>query len=73
MAAITSKSGKAMCSTHCLLNADTGLDLDSVALLEQIRTIGKWRLKDYVGVAGGDDMQEIDRALAVSVGLAGRV
>ena len=69
VAAITSKSGKAMLPTNCLLNADTGLDRDSVALLEQIRTIDKRRLKDYVGVVGGDDMQEVDRALAVSVGL----
>jgi mRNA interferase MazF len=69
VAAITSKSGKALLPTHCLLNADTGLDRDSVALLEQIRTIDKRRLKDYVGLLNVNDMQEVDRALAVSVGL----
>jgi mRNA interferase MazF len=40
--------------------------------LEQIRTIDKRRLKDYVGIINGNDMQEVDRALAVSVGLNGR-
>jgi mRNA interferase MazF len=73
IAAITSKSGKAILPTHCLLSADAGLDRDSVALLEQIRTIDKRRLKDYVGALGQEDMGEVDRALAVSVGLNGRV
>jgi mRNA interferase MazF len=73
IAAITSKSGKAILPTHCPLSEETGLDRDSVALLEQIRTIDKQRLKEYVGVLGQDDMQEVDRALTISVGLAGRI
>ena len=73
VAAITSKSGKAMLPTHCLLSADAGLDRDSVALLEQIRTIDKRRLKDHVGTLGQEDMQAINKALAISVGLNGRV
>ncbi len=73
VAAITSKSGKAMLPTHCLLPTGSGLDRDSVILLEQIRTIDKKRLKDCIGALRQEDMQEIDRALAVSVGLAGRV
>jgi len=72
IAAITSKSGKAILPTHCLLSAESGLDRDSVALLEQIRTIDKRRLKDCIGALGQDDMQDIDRALAISVGLNGR-
>jgi len=73
VAAITSKAMKTILPTHCRLSAQSGLDLNSVALLEQIRTIDKRRLKDYVGVLGQEEMQEVDRALAVSVGLAGRV
>ena len=69
VAAITSKSGKAMLPTHCLLSADAGLDRDSIALLEQIRTIDKRRLKDHVGALGADDMQAVNKALAISVGL----
>ena len=72
VAAITSKAGKAMLPTHCPLSVESGLDRNSVALMEQIRTIDKQRLKDYVGALGQSDMQEVDRALAVSVGLQGR-
>jgi mRNA interferase MazF len=44
-----------------------------VALLEQIRTIDKRRLREYVGALGHRDMQEVDQALAISVGLIGRI
>jgi mRNA interferase MazF len=70
IAAITSKAMKAMLPTHCLLGATNGLDRDSIVLLEQIRTIDKKRLRDYVGALEQPIMQEVDRALAVSVGLA---
>jgi mRNA interferase MazF len=72
VAAITSKAMKATLPTHAMLSVESGLDRDSVALLEQIRTIDKRRLKDYVGALGGDDMSAVDKALAVSVGLNGR-
>jgi mRNA interferase MazF len=70
VAAITSKAMKATLPTHCLLSVESGLDRDSVALLEQIRTIDKRRLKEHIGALGKDDMQTVDKALAVSVGLA---
>ncbi|MDF1494533.1 type II toxin-antitoxin system PemK/MazF family toxin [Caproiciproducens sp. CPB-2] len=73
VAAITSKPGKAMLPTHCPLPTGNGLDRDSLILLEQIRTIDKRRIKDYIGALRQEDMLKIDRALAVSVGLAGRV
>jgi mRNA interferase MazF len=38
-------------------------------LLEQIRTIDKRRLREYVGALGHEDMHSVDCALAVSVGL----
>ena len=69
VAAITSKSTKTMLPTHHSINAVSGLDKDSVVLLEQIRTIDKRRLWECIGVIGQSDMQEIDKALAVSVGL----
>ena len=72
VAAITSRAAKATLPTHCFLGARAGLAHDSIALLEQIRTIDKRRLQDYAGTLGRDDMQDIDRALAVSVGLRGR-
>lgn len=69
IAAITSKAMKTTLPTHHVLSAHSGLERDSIVLLEQIRTIDKRRLKEYVGVLGQEDMQNIDRALAVSIGL----
>ncbi|MCL1883098.1 MAG: type II toxin-antitoxin system PemK/MazF family toxin [Defluviitaleaceae bacterium] len=73
VSAITSQLEKTPLPTHRLLNSRTGLNRHSVALLEQIRTIDKQRLLDYVGVVGEEDMYAIDLALAVSVGLDGRL
>jgi mRNA interferase MazF len=70
VAAITSKAMKNTLPTHCILEAANGLDRDSIALLEQIRTIDKRRLREQVGALGQEDMQAVDKALAVSVGLA---
>ena len=55
IAAITSKAMKATLPTHCILSAHAGLDRDSIALMEQFRTIDKRRLKDYVGALGQND------------------
>ena len=72
VAAITSKTMKASLPTHCILNEKAGLDRNSVALLEQIRTIDKRRMKDYIGTLEPNDMSTVNKALAVSVGLNGR-
>lgn len=72
IAAITGKAMKATLPTHCDLGEYAILDRNSVVLLEQIRTIDKQRLRDYIGSLGQDDMQSIDRALAISLGLNGR-
>jgi mRNA interferase MazF len=68
IAAVTSKT-KVTLPIHCPLGVESGLEHNSVALLEQIRTIDKRRLKHYVGAVGAVDMRGVDRALAVSVGL----
>ena len=70
IAAITSKAAKTILPTHHVLSALYGLDHESIVLLEQIRTIDKRRLKDYVGALGQNDMSGVDDALAVSVGLS---
>jgi Growth inhibitor len=70
VAAITSKAmTKTSLPTHHLLNSTSRLDKESIVLLEQIRTIDKRRLKDYVGFLDQSDMKGIDVALALSVGL----
>ena len=70
VAAITGKEMKTTLPTHCvLLEMQSGLDRESIILLEQIRTIDKQRLRDYVGALTSPIMREVDKALSVSVGL----
>ena len=42
---------------------------ESVVMLEQVRTIDKSRLLDYICTLSPAKMREIDRALAVSLGI----
>lgn len=70
-AAITSRRKKDM-PTHVLLDEEgTRLFSDSRIMLEQVRTIDRERLKDYVGSANASTMQSVDKAIAVSFGLDG--
>ncbi len=70
VSAITSKIIKARIPTHVELSAGvSGLDKDSVVLLEQIRTIDKRRLKRKIAKLDEDVMKQIDEALAISCGL----
>jgi Growth inhibitor len=69
-AIITSRvESKAKMPTHCRIKAQQGLARDSLVMLEQLRTIDKARLKDYAGTLDKEAMRQIDRALAISVGL----
>lgn len=68
---ITSRVGKTKLPTHVTLGS-THLEKDSIALLEQIRTIDKRRLSDYIGKATPEEMEQIEDALLVSVGMDGR-
>ena len=50
IASITSKrDAKAKLPTHYLLEAENGLELPSLVLLEQLRTIDKRRLSSFIG------------------------
>lgn len=56
--------------THVRLRgAACGLFRDSTVLLEQLRTLDKSRLGEYMGSVGGDKMREVAAALNISVGL----
>ena len=69
-AAITSQINKAKLPTHIELSAVSyGLPKDSVILLEQVRTIDKRRLREKIGHADVDLMENVNQALAVSFGL----
>lgn len=70
VAAISSKvDAKAKLPTHYLLKAENGLELPSLVLMEQLRTIDKRRLETYIGHLEEPHIRRLNRALAVSVGL----
>lgn len=70
VAAITSQIDKAKLPTHIeLLGDQTGLERASVILLEQIRTIDKRRLREWVAHLDRDVMDRVDEALLISMGL----
>lgn len=69
-AAITSRMNKAKLPTHIEISTrDYKIVKNSVILLEQIRTIDKQRLKEYVCHIDGEMMRRVDRALKVSLEL----
>lgn len=68
IAAITSRLGKTHLPTHIAVCA-VGLPKNSIILLEQIRTIDKSRIKEYVGIADKQTMTHVDKALIISLGI----
>ena len=62
-------AGKTNLPTHYKVKAQESLPEESLVLLEQIRTIDKQRLQNYIGQLGRADMERIDRCLAVSLEL----
>ena len=69
VAPITTQIKKMRQMTHIGIPPYFGLSQNSMAMLEQIRTIDKSRLGDYVGCLDDDVMDYIDEALGISVGL----
>ncbi len=70
VAAVTSKTkSKAKLPTHYYIGTECGLGRPSVVLLEQLRTIDKRRLGEYIGRLPVLQMQGLDHALAISIGL----
>ena len=68
IAAITSRvHTKAKLPTHTAVSNYEGLDKDSIILLEQIRTIDKQRLKQYMGMMPDNIMARVDKALAITL------
>lgn len=60
---------KAKLPTHTLIKDFEGLDKNSIILLEQIRTIDKQRLREYLGALDRCFLDSADKALAISIGL----
>ena len=71
IAPITSRvHTKAKLPTHTLIKDFNGLDKNSIILFEQIRTIDKQRLREYLGTLDRRFIHCADKALAISIGLA---
>lgn len=69
-AAITSRTGKQYLPTHIELDeSQNGLRQNSLVLLEQVRTIDRSRLREYIGALTNQQLAQVDNALAVSFGL----
>lgn len=68
VAALTSRQTKSELPTHVTLTA-VSLERKSVIMLEQIRTIDKSRLLDYIGSLSEENMKLVNEALAVSLGI----
>jgi len=70
IAAITSQINKAKLPTHVEIQAKiSGLEKDSVILLEQLRTIDKSRLFEKVSALNDELMHKVNKAVEISLGL----
>ena len=70
IASITSKKdAKPKFPTHYYIGIEAGLELPSIVLLEQLRTVDKRRLNEFIGHLPEKHIQGINHALAVSIGL----
>lgn len=70
IAAITSSTSKKNIPTHVKISSTTyGLKRDSIVLLEQVKTIDKSKLKDRIGYVDMKVLEEVDDAIAISLGL----
>jgi mRNA interferase MazF len=74
VAAITSRTEKNPLPTHIQLHSQQyGLRQNSLVLLEQVRTIDRSRLHEYIGHLDISQIQLVDEALIVSFGLNTRL
>ncbi len=67
-APITSKCKKPMLPTHIAIIC-SDLENNSIILLEQIRTIDKNRLGQYIGHVSAENLKAMDKAIQVSLGI----
>ena len=70
VAAISSKFGDQLYPTEVLIaQPEGGLSVDSVVLLNQIRSIDRRRLAKRLGALRPTTMAKVDRAMEISLGL----
>ena len=67
----TFRIGRRIYPSQLLLQApEAGLELDSVALGEQVRALAKSRLGRYRGTLAAAALRQVDRALAIALDLS---
>ena len=69
IAPITSKLKKLNQPTHLLIEGNKALEVPSIVLLEQIITVDKRRILDYLGKLSRSDLREIDDYVMTSLGI----
>lgn len=69
VAVLTSKNKKKLPTHISILAGEGNVTMDSTVLLEQLRTIDKFRLQKFVGSVSDDTMEQVDRAMLISLGL----
>ena len=71
VAAITSRFEEPLYPTEVLLPAgEGGLEVDSVVLLNQVRTVDRLRLIERLGMLKPETLKRVNQALRISMGLA---
>lgn len=55
--------------THIYIRDSKILPKDSVVLAEQIRTIDRYRVREYIGSLDAEMMNEINKAMKISIGV----
>ena len=69
--AVSTSPGKSPLPTHvCLRRNQFGPFRDSVVMLEQLRTLNRSRLREYMGTLDAESLRRVDQALAISIGLS---
>lgn len=68
VAPLTSRYKKRNLPTHYLIEDVEELKTTSLVLFEQIKTIDKRRITEYIGQASKDDIKNIEKALTISLG-----
>ena len=68
VAPLTSRYKKRNLPTQYLIEDVEELKTTSLVLLEQIKTIDKRRITEYIGQASKDDIKNIEKALTISLG-----
>lgn len=71
VAVLTTKLKKRWLPTHVMIPHFENLPRNSMACLEQIKTIDKSRLREYCGNVGNKMMDKIDQAICTSLGTKG--